>query len=118
MLGETECFREILSIARREFLAVKIADGRVGLHNDSLLVPVDTSHPSALDGGDQAILKLAHVFSKIPTRCHPCPGRLDTLQTKLSKFATEMGPAALSALGYNNKADFVKKQLYVLRSYP
>jgi hypothetical protein len=44
--------------------------------------------------------------------------RLDTLETKLSKFATEMGPAALSALGYHNKADFVKKKLYVLRSYP
>ena len=44
--------------------------------------------------------------------------RLDTLQTKLSKFATELGPAALSAFGYNNKADFVQKKLYVLRSYP
>ena len=44
--------------------------------------------------------------------------RLDTLQTKLSKFATEIGPAALTAFGYNNKADFVGKKLYVLRSYP
>jgi len=44
--------------------------------------------------------------------------RLDTLETKLSKFATEIGPAALAALGYNNKADFVQKKLYVLRSYP
>ena len=44
--------------------------------------------------------------------------RLDTLETKLSKFATEMGPAALHAFGYNNKADFVQKKLYVLRSYP
>ena len=44
--------------------------------------------------------------------------RLDTLQIKLSKFATELGPAALSAFGYNNKADFVQKKLYVLRSYP
>src|SRR5213596_2423816 len=44
--------------------------------------------------------------------------RLDTLETKLSKFATELGPAALAAFGYNNKADFVKKKLYVLRSYP
>jgi len=44
--------------------------------------------------------------------------RLDTLETKLSKFATEMGPSALSALGYHNKADFVEKKLYVLRSYP
>ena len=44
--------------------------------------------------------------------------RLDTLETKLSKFATEMGPAALHAFGFNNKVDFVKKKLYVLRSYP
>src|SRR5712671_2104255 len=36
--------------------------------------------------------------------------RLDTLQTKLSKFATEIGPAALTAFGYNNKADFVEKK--------
>jgi hypothetical protein len=34
------------------------------------------------------------------------------------KFATEMGPAALRAFGYNNKAEFVEKKLYVLRSYP
>src|SRR5262249_5682659 len=44
--------------------------------------------------------------------------RLDTPQTKLSKFATEMGPAALAAFGYTNKTDFVQKKLYVLRSYP
>jgi len=44
--------------------------------------------------------------------------RLDMLQTKLSKFATEIGPAALMAFGYDNKADFVQKKLYVLRSYP
>lgn len=44
--------------------------------------------------------------------------RLDTLTTKLSKFATEMGPAALTAFGYKNKADFVEKKLYLLRSYP
>jgi transposase len=44
--------------------------------------------------------------------------RLDTLQTKLSKFATEIGPTALAAFGFDNKADFVKKQLYVLQSYP
>ena len=41
-----------------------------------------------------------------------------TLETKLGKFATEIGPAALQALGYNNKAEFVHKKLYVLRSYP
>jgi transposase len=44
--------------------------------------------------------------------------RLDTLTTKLGKFATEVGPAALKALGFNNKTDFVTKKLYVLRSYP
>jgi hypothetical protein len=44
--------------------------------------------------------------------------RLDTLETKLGKFPTEIGPAALRAFGYNNKAEFVKKKLYVLRTYP
>jgi transposase len=44
--------------------------------------------------------------------------RLDTLETKLGKFATEVGPAALSAFGYNSKADFVQKKLSVLRSFP
>ena len=44
--------------------------------------------------------------------------RVDTLETKLSKFATEIGPAALRAFGYKNKAEFVEKKLYVLRSYP
>ena len=44
--------------------------------------------------------------------------RLDTLTTKLAKFATEVGPAALKALGFNNKTDFVTKKLYVLRTYP
>jgi hypothetical protein len=38
--------------------------------------------------------------------------RLDTLKTKLNKFATEMGPAALRDFGYNNKAEFVEKKLY------
>ena len=36
--------------------------------------------------------------------------RLDTLETKLSKFATEIGPAALRAFGYNNKAEFVEEK--------
>jgi hypothetical protein len=44
--------------------------------------------------------------------------RLDTLQTKLSKFATEIGSAALAAFGYTNKTDFVQKKLYVLRNCP
>jgi transposase len=44
--------------------------------------------------------------------------RLDTLETKLSKFATELGPATLRALGFDNKTDFVKNKLYLLQSYP
>ena len=44
--------------------------------------------------------------------------RIDTLQTKLSKFATELGPTALAAFGYKNKSDFVASKLYVLQSYP
>src|SRR5438067_3175111 len=44
--------------------------------------------------------------------------RLDTLETKLSMSATEVAPAALTAFGYNNKADFAEKKVYVLRSYP
>ena len=45
-------------------------------------------------------------------------GRPDTLEIKLSKFATEMVSAALRAFGFNNKADFVAKKLYLLRSHP
>src|SRR5437773_2205148 len=37
--------------------------------------------------------------------------RIDTLETKLSKFATEIGPSALRTFGYKNKAEFVKKNL-------
>jgi len=44
--------------------------------------------------------------------------RLDTLQTKLAKFATELGPTALAAFGYKTKAHFVANKLYVLQSYP
>jgi transposase len=44
--------------------------------------------------------------------------RLDLLETKLGKFATEVGPSALAASGYLNKADFVAKKLYVLQNYP
>ena len=44
--------------------------------------------------------------------------RLDMLKTKLSKFATEIGPDALIASGYDSKSDFVEKKLYVLCSYP
>jgi len=52
---------------------------------------------------------MGHVISSLE--------RLDTLETKLSKFATEIGPVALSALGFANKADFVEKKIYLLRSY-
>ena len=41
-------------------------------------------------------------------------GRPDTLEIKQSKFATEMGSAALRAFGFNNKADFVEKKLYLI----
>lgn len=44
--------------------------------------------------------------------------RLDTLETKLGKFATELGVPAIKALGYENKAAFVQKKLYLLKSYP
>jgi hypothetical protein len=43
--------------------------------------------------------------------------RLDTLQTKLSKFATEIPPPLFTACRYYNKEDFAQKKLYVLRSY-
>ena len=65
-LGETECFREIFGIVQREFLTVKIADGRVCFHDNSRLVAVDTSHEGAVNGGDQAILKLVGVFAEVP----------------------------------------------------
>lgn len=44
--------------------------------------------------------------------------RLDTLETKPGKFATELGRAALKSFGFQNKADFVEKKLYLLKSYP
>jgi len=65
-LGETEGVREILGIRQREFLTVKVADGRVSFHDGSRLVAVDPSHKGAGNGGDQAILKLVGVFAEIP----------------------------------------------------
>lgn len=44
--------------------------------------------------------------------------QFDMLTAKLSKFATEIGPHALRLFGYENKAQFVEKKLYLLRSYP
>lgn len=44
--------------------------------------------------------------------------RVDTLTTKLGKFATEVGPEFLRALGFENKAQFVTRKMYLLKSYP
>ncbi len=44
--------------------------------------------------------------------------RLDTLQTKLHKFATELGVSAIKELGYESKQAFVQQKLYLLKSYP
>jgi hypothetical protein len=43
---------------------------------------------------------------------------LDTLQTKLSKFATELGLPAIKQLDYESKAAFIEQKLYLLKSYP
>jgi hypothetical protein len=44
--------------------------------------------------------------------------RLDTLQTKLGKFATELGVPAIKELGYESKTAFIAQKLYLLKSYP
>lgn len=44
--------------------------------------------------------------------------RLNTLHTKLHKFATELGVPAIKALGFETKEAFVQKKLYLLKSYP
>jgi transposase len=44
--------------------------------------------------------------------------RMDTLHTKLHKFATELGVPAIKAQGYETKEAFVQKKLYLLKSYP
>jgi len=44
--------------------------------------------------------------------------RLDTLHTKLHKFATELGLPIIKQLGYETKEAFVQKKLYLLRTYP
>lgn len=43
--------------------------------------------------------------------------RMDTLHTKLHKFATELGVPAIKELGYETKEAFVQKKLYLLKSY-
>jgi len=44
--------------------------------------------------------------------------RLDTLETKLGKLATELGLPAIKAQGYKSKAAFIAQKLYLLKSYP
>jgi transposase len=44
--------------------------------------------------------------------------RIDTLQTKLHKLATDLGVPAIQALGYDTKEAFVQKKLYLLKAYP
>ena len=44
--------------------------------------------------------------------------RLDTLETKLGKLATELGLATIKAQGYESKAAFIAQKLYLLKSYP
>ena len=64
--GETDGFRKILGISQREFLTVKIADGRMCFHDHTRLVAVDASHERAFDGGDQAVLEFVRVFAEVP----------------------------------------------------
>ena len=44
--------------------------------------------------------------------------RIESLRTKIFKFATELGVAAIKELGYQSKEAFVREKLYLLRSYP
>jgi hypothetical protein len=44
--------------------------------------------------------------------------RLDSLQTKLGKLATDLGLPAIKALGYQSKSAFIQEKLYLLKSYP
>ena len=43
--------------------------------------------------------------------------RLDTLETKLGKLATQLGLATIKAQGYESKAAFIAQKLYLLKSY-
>jgi hypothetical protein len=65
-LREATRFREILGIVQGEFLTVKIADARMGFHNNSRFVAVDASHERTLNGSDQAILEFVRVFAEVP----------------------------------------------------
>ena len=44
--------------------------------------------------------------------------RLDSLQTKLGKLATDLGLPAIKTLGYQNKDAFIQQKLYLLKCYP
>jgi len=44
--------------------------------------------------------------------------RLDTLQTKLFKLATELGVPTIKAQGFESKEAFVQQKLYLLKAYP
>lgn len=44
--------------------------------------------------------------------------RLDSLQTKLGKLATELGVPTIKAQGYESKATYIEEKLYLLKSYP
>jgi transposase len=44
--------------------------------------------------------------------------RLDSLETKLGKLATDFGLSAIKALGYESKETFIQHKLYLLKSYP
>ncbi len=44
--------------------------------------------------------------------------RMDTLHTKLSKLATDLGVPAIKTMGYETKTAFIQQKLYLLRTYP
>jgi transposase len=44
--------------------------------------------------------------------------RLDSLETKLAKLATDLGLPAIKALGYESKAALIEQKLYLLKTYP
>jgi len=44
--------------------------------------------------------------------------RLDSLETKLGKLATDLGLPAIKALGYQSKDAFIQEKLALLKSYP
>src|SRR5262245_47187558 len=65
-LGEAQGLSEVLGVAEGEFLAIEVSDGRVRLHDDARLVPVDAGHEGSLEGRDQAIRELVGVLAEVP----------------------------------------------------